>query len=91
MGVAVSTGEMGIASQNKVTMRTTASMSTVLRIGDNYTGTSNEIVRIGVGNVAVGSASSGTSSNGNNIRSINCTGLVSDEVYVGSFQASAEL
>ena len=91
MGVAYNTGEMGIASQNKVTMRAQASMSTVLYNGDAYTGTANNIVRVGVGNISTGSASYNASSTGNNIGNILCSGLTAGGIYFGSFQASAEL
>jgi hypothetical protein len=90
-GVAYNTGEMGISSQFKVTMRAQASMSTVLKNSDNYTGTSNQIVRVGIGSVSVGSASYNTGSSGNNIGNLLCTGLTTSGIYLGSFQASAEL
>jgi hypothetical protein len=91
MGVAVAAADMGIASQNKVRMRSQASISTTLKDGDDYSGTSNQITRVGVGNAAVGSASYNNPSTGNNILNINCTGLTSGGVYTGSFQASSEL
>jgi len=90
-GVAHNTSEMGIASQNKVTMRAQASMSTVLYNVDNYTGSANTIERIGIGNTSVGSASYNAPSTGNNIGNILCTGLTTGGIYFGSFQASAEL
>lgn len=90
-GVATSTGEMGISSQFKVTMRSTPSMATTLYPNDNCTGTANTIGRIGIGVSSTGSASYNTASSGNNIGNIICTGLVSANVYFGSFQASAEL
>jgi hypothetical protein len=90
-GVATSSGEMGVASQFKVTMRTTPSMGTTLYLNDNCTGTANTINRIGVGTSSTGSASYSIGSTGNNIGQILATGLVSANVYCGSFQASAEL
>jgi hypothetical protein len=90
-GVAYNTGEMGIASQFKVNMRTQPSMSTVLYNSDNYTGSSNTIVRVGVGNAGTGSASYNAPSSGNTIGNILCTGLTANNIYFGSFQASAEL
>jgi hypothetical protein len=91
MGVAIGTGEMGIASQFKTRMRAGPSMSSILRSNDEYTGTNNQLVRVGTGPVTVTSASFNTSSSGNNIGNILTTGLVSGAVYIGSFQASAEL
>jgi hypothetical protein len=90
-GVAYNTGEMGISSQFKVTMRAQPSMSTALYNGDSYTGTINNIVRVGVGNITVGSASYNAPSSGNNIGNMICTGLTAGGIYFGSFQAAAEL
>jgi hypothetical protein len=90
-GVAFGTGEMGIASQNKVTMRAQASMSTALFNSDNCTNSANQIIRVGIGNTVVGSASYNAASTGNNIGNILCTGLTTGGIYFGSFQASAEL
>ena len=90
-GVAYNTTEMGIASQFKVNMRTQPSMSTVLYNTDNYTGSANTIFRVGVGNTATTSASYNAASSGNNIGNILTTGLTANNIYFGSFQASAEL
>ena len=90
-GVAYSTGEMGIASQFKVTMRAQPSMSTVLYNTDNYTGTANNIVRVGFGSITTTSASYNATSSGNNIGNLLTTGLAAGGIYFGSFQASAEL
>jgi hypothetical protein len=91
VGTAVATNELGIASQFKVTMRGTPSMSTVLYNTDTISGSANTLLRVGIGNTSVGSASYTATSAGNNISNLITTGLTSGGVYVGAFQASAEL
>ena len=82
---------MGIAYAPSVTMRAAASMSTTLRATDNYVGTDNQISHVGYGTVTVGSSSFNSSTTGNAVRNLLCTGLVTNGVYIGSFQLTAEL
>ena len=91
VGNASGSGEMGIAYAPSVTMRAAASMSTTLRATDNYVGTDNQISHVGYGTVTVGSSSFNSSTTGNAVRNLLCTGLVTNGVYIGSFQLTAEL
>jgi hypothetical protein len=91
VGNASGSGEMGIAYAPSVTMRAAASMSTTLRATDNYVGTDNQISHVGHGAVTVGSSAFNASTTGNAVRNILCTGLVTNGVYIGSFQLAAEL
>jgi hypothetical protein len=90
VGTGVSTGEMGASGHFKVTMRTTPSLNSVLRINLDYTGTDNQVVRYGVGPAGTGAATYGSLSQ-NMFASVLCTGLASGGVYGGSTTASAEL
>jgi hypothetical protein len=89
-GVATGTGEMGASGIAKVTMRTTPGLGTVLRSDADYSGTNNQIIRIGFGPTTVGSATTAVIG-ANGFLSLYTTGLTSGGVYSGSATLSAEL
>jgi hypothetical protein len=96
-GTAVSVGEMNAAGMFRVEMRTAPAINTVLKNTPSYIdGSSNNLFRVGVGNVSVGAASiaSGFVNTNGFIQLYTTSGLTTAapaNVYSGSAMMSAEL